>query len=128
MSPAVSTTVIYPPAGRLGALVPGESMDGAYTVTPWPLADATRYELRESVQGATWTAVATLASSSQAFTGKASGARAYGEAVRFGNTGVLGGSHRYVPPGKFELGLSGGLGAAAEVEIFEAGLTPGRLP
>ncbi|WP_249405158.1 RHS repeat protein [Stenotrophomonas sp. CFBP 13725] len=81
-SPA-STTVVYPPAGIVGVSVTGESLGGAYTVEWSPLADATRYELEESANGAAWAAVATLASTNQAFSGKASGSYAY--RVRAGN-------------------------------------------
>lgn len=41
---------------------------------------------------------------------------------------VGGGSFPYTPPGKFELNLNLGLGAAARVEMFEVGITPGKLP
>ena len=89
VSAAASTTVIYPPAGTVGVSVPGESLGGGYTVAWSPLIDATRYELEESVNGAAWTALATLASSSQAFSGKASGTYAY--RVRAGNDAGWGG-------------------------------------
>ncbi|WP_448142282.1 RHS repeat domain-containing protein [Stenotrophomonas bentonitica] len=45
-----------------------------------------------------------------------------------GLIGVLGASFRYTPPAKFELSVNGGLGAAARVEMYEVGLTPGKLP
>ncbi len=41
---------------------------------------------------------------------------------------VLGAGFRYTPPAKFELSINGGLGVSARVEIFEVGLTPGKLP
>ena len=46
---------------------------------------------------------------------------------KFGVIGVLGGSIKYIPPGKFELNVNGGVGAAAQVEVFDAGITPGKL-
>jgi hypothetical protein len=45
-----------------------------------------------------------------------------------GLIGVIGGGLRYTPPAKFEISINAGLGAAARVEIFEVGLTPGKLP
>jgi len=89
VSASVSTTVIYPPAGVVGVSVPGESLGGAYTVAWSPLPDAARYELEESINGAAWATVATLASTSQAFSGKASGTYAY--RVRAGNDAGWGG-------------------------------------
>lgn len=54
-----------------------------------------------------------------------SGLNVGGEA---GLVGVMGASLRYTPPGRFKFSVNGGLGAAARVEIYEIGLTPGKVP
>lgn len=45
-----------------------------------------------------------------------------------GLIGVIGGGFRYTPPAKFEVIINAGFGAAARIEVFEIGLTPGKLP
>ena len=47
---------------------------------------------------------------------------------QIGLVGVLGANFRYIPPAKFQFSINGGMGAAARVEMYEVGATPGKLP
>jgi len=82
-STVVKTTALYPPSGAPSVTVPGQSLGGSYSVSWNALAGATRYGLEESVNGGGWAAVASAASTSQAFSGKSTGSYAY--RVRGGN-------------------------------------------
>lgn len=82
-SDVARTQVIYPPAAAPSLNVPGQSLDGNYTIA-WSSADgALRYALEESFNNGAWAQVASLASTSQAFGGKGTGNYAY--RVRAGN-------------------------------------------
>lgn len=82
-SDVVSTSVIYPPTGAPSINVPGQSLDGNYTIAWTGLGGALRYALEESFNNGAWAQVASLASTSQAFGGKGTGNYAY--RVRAGN-------------------------------------------
>lgn len=82
-SDVARTQVIYPPAAAPSLNVPGQSLDGNYTIA-WSSVDgALRYALEESFNNGAWAQVASLASTSQAFGGKGTGNYAY--RVRAGN-------------------------------------------
>lgn len=79
-SGAVSVEVIYPPAAAPSPSVPGQSANGAYTVSWTAVAGATSYQMDESPNGGAWTLLYNAAGTSMALSGKATGN--YGYRVR----------------------------------------------
>ena len=77
VSTSKTTTVLHPPASAPVVSVPASSTSGSYTVGWSAVATTTSYQVQESANSGSWTALYTGTATSKAVSGKATGSYRY---------------------------------------------------
>lgn len=89
-----ATVVTHPPASAPTLSVPSSSNTGSYTVSWGAVSTATRYTLREQVNGGSWTTIQSSSARSRAISGKGNGTYGYRvQACNAGGCGPLSSTH-----------------------------------